>query len=69
MTPEEFDFLKNNLFIFNNVKLTPEQVAMLFRIYSRLEGKEHKPTSCGRCVSNAKKRVKTEYDRLSRLQG
>ena len=69
MTPEDFDYLTENIFIFNNVKLTPEQVARLFQIYSRLDNKDHKPTSCGRCVSNAKKRVKTEYDRLSRLQG
>jgi hypothetical protein len=67
MTPEEFDYLKTNSFIFNNVKLNPDQVKMLFQIYSRLDGKEHKPTGCGRCIMNAKKRVKQEYDRLSRL--
>jgi hypothetical protein len=67
MTPEDFEYLKENSFIFNNVKLTPEQLARLFRIYSQLEGKDHRPTGCGRCVSNVKKRVKAEYDRLSRL--
>lgn len=69
MTQEDFDYLTENIFIFNNIKLTPEQMARLFRIYSQLESREHKPTGCGRCISNAKKRVKIEYDRLSRLQG
>ena len=62
MTQEDYDYLKSNLFIFNNVKLTKEQVDMLFEIYSRVDGKTHKPTGCGRCISNAKKRVKIAYD-------
>ena len=62
MTQKDYDYLKSNLFIFNNVKLTKEQVDMLFEIYSRVDGKTHKPTGCGRCISNAKKRVKIAYD-------
>jgi hypothetical protein len=62
MTQEDYNYLKNNLFIFNNVRLTKEQVDMLFEIYSRVDGKTHRPTGCGRCISNAKKRVKIAYD-------
>ena len=69
MTQEDFDYLKENLFIFNNVKLTPEQVARLFRIYSHLDGREHRPTSCGRCLSNVKKRIQAEYERMERSGG
>lgn len=62
MTEQDYNWLKDNQFIFNNVRLTQEQVDMLFEIYSRIDGKVHKPTSCGRCVSNAKKRVKVAYE-------
>ena len=64
MTQQDYDWLKSNLFIFNNIRLTQEQVDMLFQIYSRIDGKTHRPTGCGRCISNAKKRVKQEYDRF-----
>lgn len=62
MTEQDYEWIKSNLLIFNNVRLTKEQVDMLFEIYSRVDGKVHKPTSCGRCISNAKKRVKIAYE-------
>lgn len=62
MTPEDYNWLTDNFFIFNNVRLTPEQIARLFQIYSKLDNKLHKPTGCGRCISNAKKRVKIAYE-------
>lgn len=62
MTQQDYDWLKENQIIFNNVRLTPEQLTRLFQIYSKLDNKEHKPTGCGRCVSNAKKRVLLAYE-------
>jgi len=62
MTQQDKQWLDQNQMVFKNVRLTPEQNQMLFAIYNRLTGDNMKPTSCGRCVANAKKQVKYHYD-------
>ena len=63
MTQQDRQWLDENQIIFNNVRLTPEQGAMLYAIYNRLTGESKRPTSCGRCVASTKKTVKHHYDK------
>lgn len=62
MTQEDLQWVKANLIMFtSNISKTSEQLDRLFKIYSTLDGREHRPTSCGRCVANAIKRVYAAY--------
>lgn len=68
MTQEQLDWVKQNALLFtSNVAKTSEQLDMLFQIYSHIEGRTHKPTSCGRCVANAIKRVYAEFKKQQKL--
>jgi hypothetical protein len=68
MTQEDQDWVKQNALLFNsNVSKTSEQLDRLFQIYSDIEGRTHRPTSCGRCVANAVKRVYAEYKKQTEL--
>lgn len=69
MRETEYLWLKDNLHVFQNVKLTIDERQQMFDIYNRLSGQKMKPTSCGRCVSNVKKRLLVEYDRYEIIQG
>jgi hypothetical protein len=62
MTLEDKQWLDQHPHILGNVRITPEENAMLFAIYNRLTGENKKPTSCGRCVANTKKTIKHYYD-------
>jgi hypothetical protein len=44
-----------------NRALSREEIQTLFLILSWIEGREKKPTGCGRCVTSAKERVWQEY--------
>lgn len=67
ITEADYNWIKNNLSIFNNIKLTVEQKERMFQIYNTVSNVTMKPTSCGRCVSNVKKKLKIEYDRYENL--
>ena len=68
MKQEDLDWVRANLIMFTaNISKTSEQLDRVFKIYSDIEGKTHRPTSCGRCVANAIKRVYAEYKKLTQL--
>ena len=46
-----------------NVKLTREQTDRLYKIYNQVTGELKKPTSCGRCLQNVRKRIKVELNK------
>jgi len=62
MTQQDKQWLDQNLKVFGNVRLTPEEGQMLYAIYNRLTGESKRPTSCGRCVASTKNTVKYYYD-------
>ncbi len=63
LTPEDKEYLDlNRNILYVSTKMSLEQTANLFRIYSYLDGKVHKPTGCGRCVRNAITLVKYKYE-------
>lgn len=64
LTQEDKEWLDaNRNILYVSTRMTPEQTANLFRIYSYLAGKVHKPTGCGRCVRNAITTVKYNYEK------
>lgn len=68
MKQQYYNWLDNNDHVFLNVKLTPEEMLMLFTIYNSVTNETMRVTSCSRCISNVKKRLKVEYDRFQSLQ-
>lgn len=68
MKQEHIDWIESNPFIFKNVRVYPEQLEMLFEIFNDLTGRNDKVTSCGRCVSNIKKKIKLEYEKVRNIQ-
>ena len=66
MTLEDREWVGAHMLMFtSNVSKTSEQLDRLFKIYSALDGRTHRPTSCGRCVANAIKRVYAEYKKTT----
>lgn len=60
---EDKIWLDNNRnILYVSTRMTPEQSTNLFRIYSYLDGKVHKPTGCGRCLRNAIALTKHRYE-------
>lgn len=64
---EDIIWLDENQSIFLNVRLTPNQLGMLFRIYNEITGESKPITSCGRCVAGVKKRVKAQLDKQTKI--
>ena len=63
MTTKDLEWLDSNRQILGNVRMTREQLEMVFNIYNS-RTIENKPiTSCGRCVLNIKKRLRFEYEK------
>jgi len=62
MIQQDKQWLDEHPYILGNVRITPEENAMLFAIYNRLTGETKRPTSCGRCLLNTKKTIKHYYD-------
>ncbi len=60
-------WLDENQSIFLNVRLTPNQLGTLFRIYNEITGENKGVTSCGRCVAGVKKRVKAQLDKQTKI--
>jgi hypothetical protein len=66
MTQEDLQWVKDHMLMFtSNVSKTSEQLDRLFQIYSAIDGRTHRPTSCGRCVASAIKRVYAEYKKTT----
>ena len=63
MREEDYRWLQLNQHVFQNVKLTREELERLIHMYNRVTGQNQKMTGCARCISNIKKRLKVEYDR------
>ena len=63
LQPEQIAWIEKNDYFFNvpNRTLTKEDVRYLFAVYSWVDGKNHKPTGCGRCVASAKATVWAQY--------
>ena len=62
MTQEDQQWVREQMLMFtSNVSKSSDQLDRLFEIYSKVDGRTHRPTSCGRCVANAIKRVFAEY--------
>jgi len=63
MKQEYLDWIENNWVYFGNVTLNREVVNKLFEIYNSITNENKRPTSCGRCVNNVKKRIVFEYEK------
>jgi len=62
LTREQIEWIENNMLFFtSNIKPRKDQVESLFAILTHIDGKQHKPTGCGRCVASARNRVWAEY--------
>lgn len=58
----DFAWVQRNLNKFqNNVSWQPDEIKILFEIYSKVDKKTHRPTGCSRCVASARARVYVEY--------
>ena len=67
MKQEHIDWIEANPTIFKNVRIYQDQLEMLFTIFNDITGRNDRVTSCGRCVSNVKKKIKLEYDKARGL--
>lgn len=63
MKREHKEWLDNNQVYLGNVTLNRVVIDMLFEIYNDLTGENKRPTGCGRCVANIKKRIQFEYEK------
>ena len=67
MKEADYRWLQLNQHVFQNVKLSREDLQTLITMYNNITGKNEKLTGCARCISNIKKRLKVEYDRYESL--
>ena len=67
MTETNYRWLQLNQQVFQNVRLSKEDLTTLISIYNDITGESQKMTGCGRCVANIKKRVKAAYDSYESL--
>ena len=67
MNTQDYVWLTQNSYIFNNVRLQPEDLRMIIDIYNRVTGDNMRMTGCARCIQNIKKRLRVEYDRYQDL--
>ena len=67
MKEADYRWLQLNQHVFQNVKLSREDLQTLITMYNNITGKNEKMTGCARCISNIKKRLKVEYDRYESL--
>jgi len=63
MTQEDRDWLDARPFILGNTTPSREDLVVLWQIYNRLTGENHKFSTCGRCILNMKNRIKMYYDK------
>lgn len=63
MKQQDYEWLDANRQLLGNVRMTRPQLDRLFSIYNAITGENRPITSCGRCVLNIKKRLRTEYDK------
>ena len=55
---EEIDWIAEREVKFRgNIKFTREEMLKSFEIWSRLQGKEVKPSGCGRCAMNVRQNL------------
>ena len=64
---QDIIWIDQNQSIFLNVKLLPEQLHNLFRIYNEITGENKRVTGCGRCVASVKKRVQAQFDKQTKI--
>lgn len=67
MNSEDYEWLKENINLLGNIKSSRESLIQLYAIYNRITGEQLKPSSCGRCQYNVKKRILAEYEKISNL--
>jgi hypothetical protein len=63
MNKEQEKWLEENSLVLMNVKLTREQSDKLYEIYNSITGEMKRPSSCGRCLQNVRKRIKIEINK------
>ena len=68
MNNEDYKWLTENMKLLGNVRMTQIEANMVFSIYNRITNENKPQTSCGRCVLNIKKRLRIEYENISRLR-
>ena len=61
MIKKDYEWLDANRQLLGNVTMTRDKLQILFDMYNRITG-DNKPSSCGRCVLNVKKRLKLAYE-------
>lgn len=64
LTAEQIRWVEDNMLFFtSSIRPNREQIEDLFSIYSMLDGKQHKPTGCGRCIATARNRVWSQFQK------
>ena len=63
LNPQQIKWIEANLWLFDGPgrTITKETAQTLFAIYSWIDGKNHRPTGCGRCIVTAKQAVWHQY--------
>jgi hypothetical protein len=63
LSQQQIAWIKEHSWLFDGISrsIDKETMASLFGIYSWIDGKNHRPTGCGRCVMSAKARVWAQY--------
>ncbi len=63
MTRKDYEWVDANRQLLGNVSMTRDKLEIMFDMYNRITGDNKPTTSCGRCVLNVKKRIRTEYEK------